>query len=437
MSLKIRRGTNDERLTITPAEGELIYTTDTKILYVGDGTTVGGNVVTSSGGGSGYDGSRGDTGYTGSKGLQGDPGSAATIAVGSVTAGAPGTNPIITNSGSTGAATFNFTIPTGFTGSAGGGGNGSGTVTSVGGTGTVAGISLSGSVTTTGNLTLGGTLAVPVGNITATGTASGTTYLRGDGTWTTPTAALGGTATSNISLSTYNITGTNLTINGSNGNISTSKLTAGNLTLENSTLSSTNTFIDNNSKTIGLVNLNTNTQLTLKWSSANTAYSSFYGISDSVNGYPALCSDYYSSNGTLINPTILSSGDLMYNQRFYGHDGSDFVWSSMMLVVVDDTATVNTGNVPGKIAFANIINGDPSNPVWLTFDSKGRLAVNQIDATETLDVKGTGKFSEYVIFGSYTTTQRNTLTAQNGMVIYNTSLDKFQGYQGGAWVNFA
>ena len=38
--------------------------------------------------------------------------------------------------------------------------NGSGTVTSVGGTGTVNGITLTGTVTTSGNLTLGGTLAI-------------------------------------------------------------------------------------------------------------------------------------------------------------------------------------------------------------------------------------------------------------------------------------
>jgi hypothetical protein len=53
MALQLRRGTNTERQTITPAEGELVYTTDTKALYVGDGTTVGGNVITSSGGGGG------------------------------------------------------------------------------------------------------------------------------------------------------------------------------------------------------------------------------------------------------------------------------------------------------------------------------------------------------------------------------------------------
>lgn len=42
MPLQFRRGSNSERLTITPAAGEPIWTTDTSILYVGDGITVGG-----------------------------------------------------------------------------------------------------------------------------------------------------------------------------------------------------------------------------------------------------------------------------------------------------------------------------------------------------------------------------------------------------------
>ena len=45
MALRLRRGTDSERLLITPAEGELIYATDTKLLFVGDGVTVGGNAV--------------------------------------------------------------------------------------------------------------------------------------------------------------------------------------------------------------------------------------------------------------------------------------------------------------------------------------------------------------------------------------------------------
>lgn len=56
---------------------------------------------------------RGATGATGSKGDKGDQGDAATISVGTTTTGAAGTNASVTNSGTTGAAVLNFTIPRG------------------------------------------------------------------------------------------------------------------------------------------------------------------------------------------------------------------------------------------------------------------------------------------------------------------------------------
>ena len=45
MALQFRRGTETDRLSIVPASGEPIWTTDTKQLYVGDGQTTGGNVI--------------------------------------------------------------------------------------------------------------------------------------------------------------------------------------------------------------------------------------------------------------------------------------------------------------------------------------------------------------------------------------------------------
>ena len=46
MPLQIRRGTTAQRLTITPLPGELIYDTTTGQLFVGNGSTVGGDTTT-------------------------------------------------------------------------------------------------------------------------------------------------------------------------------------------------------------------------------------------------------------------------------------------------------------------------------------------------------------------------------------------------------
>ena len=41
----------------------------------------------------------------------------------------------------------------------------------------------------------------------------------------------------------------------------------------------------------------------------------------------------------------------------------------------------------------------------------------------------------YVQLPSLTTTQRNALSAANGMLIYNSSTNKFQGYENGSWAD--
>lgn len=46
MALRLRRGTEAERLLIIPLQGEPVFTTDTKKLYIGDGATPGGILVT-------------------------------------------------------------------------------------------------------------------------------------------------------------------------------------------------------------------------------------------------------------------------------------------------------------------------------------------------------------------------------------------------------
>ena len=104
-------------------------------------------------------------------------------------------------------------------------GGGGGTVTSVSGTGTVSGLTLSGTVTTSGSLTLGGTLTVANSATTATNlnTASAIVARDASGNFTagTITAALVGNVTGNV-------TGTAATITGVySGTITSSQITTG------------------------------------------------------------------------------------------------------------------------------------------------------------------------------------------------------------------
>jgi hypothetical protein len=47
MAIKIRRGLNADRLSVVFDQGEIVYTTDTKLVFIGDGVTAGGNPVSS------------------------------------------------------------------------------------------------------------------------------------------------------------------------------------------------------------------------------------------------------------------------------------------------------------------------------------------------------------------------------------------------------
>lgn len=67
----------------------------------------------------GPQGPQGDVGPQGPKGDKGDTGTAATVAAGTTTTGAPGSSASVVNSGTSSAAVFDFTIPRGDTGATG------------------------------------------------------------------------------------------------------------------------------------------------------------------------------------------------------------------------------------------------------------------------------------------------------------------------------
>jgi len=111
MAIKVRRGLDIDRLTVILDEGEVAYTTDTKMFYVGDGVTLGGTEI------------------------------------GPIAGSFVPTTRTLTINGTSYDLSANRTWSVG-------------TVTSISGTGTVSGLTLSGSVSSSGSLTLGGALTL-------------------------------------------------------------------------------------------------------------------------------------------------------------------------------------------------------------------------------------------------------------------------------------
>lgn len=95
--------------TIAAEAEPLVYTSDPTVEVTPTPT----GVLLTFGIPQGLPGERGMTGETGSQGEKGDTGNAATIEIGTVTTGEPGTAADVSNIGTSGAAIFNFTIPQG------------------------------------------------------------------------------------------------------------------------------------------------------------------------------------------------------------------------------------------------------------------------------------------------------------------------------------
>ena len=127
-------------------------------------------------GAQGYQGNQGYQGYQGYQGnigTQGATGSAATVSVGTTTTGAQGTQANVTNSGTSSAAVFNFTVPQGYQGFPGTNGtNGTAATVSVGTTTT-------GAQGTQASVTNSGTSSAAVFNFTVPQGYQGSTGATG------------------------------------------------------------------------------------------------------------------------------------------------------------------------------------------------------------------------------------------------------------------
>lgn len=124
--------------------------------------------------------------------------------------------------------------------------------------------------------------------------------------------------------------------------------------------------------------------------------------------------------GSISNKTSVSNIDPLYIIETEAFNGNGFVNSSLMGFFVDGTVDNTKNNVPSKFAISladGTNQASPNNTQNLEFDKRGVLT------SPVFKAKGT------------TFAGRDSLNAEAGMIIFNSSNGKFQGYTGTAWVD--
>jgi hypothetical protein len=125
--------------------------------------------------------------------------------------------------------------------------------------------------------------------------------------------------------------------------------------------------------------------------------------------------------GLLTAPTIVQDGDEIGSIEFSAFDGTNFVATGGLIATVDGIPT--SGQPAPTRLDINVSDGS-------TIVTSAIVKPDQLEITVP------------VIFPNLSTTERNLLTPVVGMIIYNTTDNRFQGYQntGGTtpeWVNLS
>ena len=176
------------------------------------------------------------------------------------------------------------------------------------------------------------------------------------------------------------------------------------------------------------------------------------------------------ARGTFLNPVIVQTGDVVGTINAFAFDGST-VNSRAAGISFTVDATPSTGKIPGAITLrAANLNGVLNTVLKInnpTTTTSGLVTVTgSLTATGTITATGAVSANQYTTTGSgagtvtsattldlsapvavrvtgggtfrlpsLTTTERTALSAVVGDMIYNTTLNKIQGYQNGFWIN--
>ena len=117
-------------------------------------------------------------------------------------------------------------------------------------------------------------------------------------------------------------------------------------------------------------------------------------------------------------------GNFTFSSSVIDTDDSSGITITPAVTTSSDLTVQNDLVVQGSITADNIISTGTGVPTIESASSINLTASDRVTVTQSP-----------INLASFSTTDRNGLTATNGDMIYNTTTNKFQGYANGAWVN--
>jgi hypothetical protein len=129
-----------------------------------------------------------------------------------------------------------------------------------------------------------------------------------------------------------------------------------------------------------------------------------------------------SATGNITGSFFIGNGSLLTGIAAGGYGNSNVV---TLLAGFGSNTVSTTGNVTAGNFIGNVVGGGAGTP---TISSATNL---DLSAASAVRVIGGGTFR----LPSLTTAQIANTIAANGDMIYNSSVNKFQGYENGAWAN--
>lgn len=140
------------------------------------------------------------------------------------------------------------------------------------------------------------------------------------------------------------------------------------------------------------------------------------------------------ASGTAASPTALTSGVTVGAINAFGYGATAYTTTARASINFN-TAEAWTDTAQGMVmTFRTTPIGTASSLEAMRIDDVGHIGIGTTTpaVSALIDLTST---TAALLLSRMTTTQRDALTAVNGMLIYNTTTSKLQGYEAGAWTN--